>query len=340
MNCHKNNLFSFYDNHMVYQKKYNWIEIDLEQKHPITKSVKKLQDLIDIGESNINHNLNIDINILRKLIPCLKKLNNMIGLEDCKQNVITQLLYFLNTNISEEKEMLHTIIQGSPGCGKTEFGKILGNIYKNLGILSKGNTILVKRSDLIGNHLGETCIKTQKVLDNCKGNIMFIDEAYSLGSINNKDSFSKECIDTITSFLTENKDDFILILAGYKDDIQQYILNNNQGLDRRFNWRYDLKEYNCNELKQIFLNKITSKGWNIDDNQELDDFFKKNYNIFKNFGGDIDTLFYKAKMEYCRRVISISDHSTTLLIEDLEKAISLFSNNIELQKNKNYMMYC
>ena len=344
-----NSIYSFYNSHtsLLNNKKnsncYNWIEIDLEKKEIIKDPINTIEDLIYIGETYKNNIYTINISILQKIIPFLKKLTKMVGLLEAKKVLLTQLLYFLSTDIQEENDMLHTVIQGPPGCGKTEFAKILGSIYRHLGILSKGNFISVKRSDLIGNYLGETCIKTQKVLDTCKGNIMFIDEAYSIGSLQNKDMFCKECIDTITSFLTENKEDFILILAGYKNDLQQYIFNNNKGLDRRFNWRYEITGYNYNDLKQIFVNKVLSKGWNILDDNKLLCFFKDNLNVFTNFGGDMDTLFYKAKMEYCKRSISsVITENKTLSINDLENCLSSFINNSKIQKscNNNNMMYC
>ena len=112
--------------------------------------------------------------------------------------------------------MLHCVIEGPPGVGKTEVAKILGQIYRKMGILTSDKFKSVKRSHLIGGYLGQTAIKTQKVLDECNGGVLFIDEAYSLGNSEGKDSYSKECIDTLTAHLSENKQNFICIIAGYK----------------------------------------------------------------------------------------------------------------------------
>merc|ERR1711991_1200935 len=103
-------------------------------------------------------------------------------------------------------DMLHTVITGPPGVGKTELGRILGHIYKGMGVLKKGHLKIVKRSDLIGKYLGHTAAKTQDVIDECSGGVMFIDEAYSLCNKEGRDSFSKECIDTLNQNLTERRD--------------------------------------------------------------------------------------------------------------------------------------
>ena len=145
-----------------------------------------------------------------------------------KKNIINHIIYYLQ-DLDDSKNMIHTIIQGPPGVGKSLLGKIIGDIYYYLGIFNNNlrhhrfeeyrNNYpfrVAKRSDLIGRYLGETAIKTQEFIDSCYGGVMFIDEAYSLGNNEGRDSFSKECIDTINQNLTENKGNFLCIIAGYK----------------------------------------------------------------------------------------------------------------------------
>ena len=170
---------------------------------------------------DIKKRFNLDTKILHKLVGPLQKLKNMIGLKQVKQQVFEQIIFYLQNLDDQNYDMLHTVIEGEPGTGKTELAKILGEIYTEMGILSKGTFTSVKRADLIGGYLGQTAMKTKKVLEEANGGVLFIDEAYSLGNQEGKDSYSKECIDTLTAFLTEEKEDFVLIIAGYKEDLKK-----------------------------------------------------------------------------------------------------------------------
>src|SRR4029078_8344221 len=125
-------------------------------------------------------------------------------------------------------------------------------VYKEMGVLSKGHFTLVTRSDLIAKYLGQTAIKTQEVINNCEGGVMFIDEAYALGHSEGRDSFSKECLDTLNQNLSEKRD-FLCIIAGYKDALEKCFFSMNDGLARRFNFRYDIESYTPEELMEIFL---------------------------------------------------------------------------------------
>ena len=214
---------------------------------------KSLTDVIEISKkyksrrkrtrSDDQMSYNLDMEKLCECIEPLEKLNNLIGMEDIKQNIIDQILFYaqdLNTN-----EMMHICLTGPPGVGKTTVGKILAEIYCSLGFLTTDKFKVVGRSDLIGGYLGQTAIKTKKVLKDSIGGVLFIDEAYSLGSgKNDDDSYAKECIDTINQFLSENTSEFIMIIAGYKNELDRCFFNMNPGLRRRFPWVYDLKNYN------------------------------------------------------------------------------------------------
>ena len=303
-------------------------------------SIDNIEDLINLGKlyhckKNTEYK-GLDLKVICKLSDPLQKLNSMVGMKKVKNDIVNQIIFFLQgfnkKEIGDDKnesngEMLHTIITGPPGVGKTELGKIFGQIYKNMGILSKGTMKIVKRSDLVGKYLGHTAAKTQKVIDECKGGVMFIDEAYSLGNKEGRDSFSKECLDTLNQNLTERRD-FLCIIAGYKDSLDECFFNYNEGLKRRFSFRYNIEKYCSDELKDIFLLKVKNEGWNFDKKKKnmikLFNFFEENMKYFPHFGGDVETLFLNCKIVHSKRVILSSSEKKLLTIKDIKKGFDSY----------------
>ena len=218
--------------------------------------------------------------------------------------------------------MLHTIIEGEPGVGKTDLAKIMAEVYQEMGYCSNRLVKFVKRSDLVGGYLGQTAIKTQKVLDECKGGILVIDEAYSLGSPDGRDSYSKECIDTITSFLSESPDTIVFIM-GYHDDLEKSLFAMNKGLERRFSYRFTVNKYSPAELRQILFKIIREHDWDIQEEDKIPvEFFEKNEKYFIFNGGDMLNLFTKCKFTHSKRFFEENRKST------LEKNISHLKKKI------------
>lgn len=230
----------------------------------------------------------------------------------------------LDPNLSDESsDMLHTVIAGPPGVGKTVFGKILADIYLSLGITSRNSFKIVRRSDLIGEYLGQTAIKTQKAIDSALGGVLFIDEAYSLGCNDGRrksDSFSKECIDTLNQNLSEKKGQFICIIAGYPEELEKHFFSVNQGLQRRFSFHYHIEGYDWKELTEILCRKISSIGWKLDGVArewlfQDKGFMEGHVKDFPNFGGDIETLLLNIKIVHGRRVFGMHPREHKLIRE-------------------------
>jgi SpoVK/Ycf46/Vps4 family AAA+-type ATPase len=226
-----------------------------------------------------------------------------------------------------ECDLLNIVVTGIPGSGKTTFIEILANIFKSLGVLKYGHIVKVKRSDLIGKYLGHTAAQTQKKIDEAYGGILLIDEAYSLGNAEGRDSFSKECLDTLNQALYEDKGKFICIIAGYKDALDNSFFNYNEGLKRRFPFRFEIEKYSYNELGNILLKKINeNSNWILDcNNNEIIEIIKKNFDYFENQGGDMETLFLNIKIVQNKRVFLLPiDQKKKIILDDINNAIKKF----------------
>ena len=331
-------------------------EVIDESKWPleiIDKKVETLTDLIDLGkmyDPNKKVRYNFDLKRLNNLIEPLTKLRDIIGMETVKKTVVNHIIYYLQDFHVGYDDMMHTVIQGPPGVGKTLLGRLLGEIYYGLGVI-KGNKGLkkkkknadpnekfafkiVKRSDLIGKYLGHTASKTQQAIDDAEGGVLFIDEAYSLGNPEGRDSFSKECIDTINQNLSENKGKFLCIIAGYKDSLDKCFFAYNEGLRRRFSFVYTIEPYTASELRAIFIKMVKDIKWDIVSETDIGlDFFEKNYSSFKYYGGDMETLLFNCKLEHSKRTFGTNDIKKKFNRSDLENGFKVFIFNRKENKN-------
>lgn len=300
--------------------------------------VKSLKDLIEISRS-IKFFKNLDILMLWRISPYLEELDKMIGMESLKQSVFFQVIYYLQGMHLKNKneEYLHTVIFGKPGCGKTSVAKIIGKLYQTMNILSPNGIFKVAyRDDFVAGYLGQTASKTKKLLNSCIGGVLFIDEVYSMAPRNNdKDSFAKEAIDTLTGFLSEHKNDFCCIVAGYEDEVYNCFFSMNKGLERRFPWVHRIPEYSCKDLYNIFNKMLKESTWDLSCNEKtILNIFENNKELFKNAGGDMETFLTKCKMLHSQRVFSLGkEHKFIITENDVLEAIKFIKKNNKPKDN-------
>lgn len=298
-----------------------------------THPVEDIDDLLHLAYAVEKFNYtNISLNQahLLQLQAPLQKLKDLIGMESIKTGIFNQLVFFLQNIEPQFPQMLHTCVQGPPGCGKTELANILADIYANLGIIREAKVVVARRSHLVAGFLGQTAIKTQEVIDSAKGGVLLIDEAYSLGNEEKKDSFAKECIDTINQNLTEGKADFICIIAGYKEDLEKSFFGFNSGLERRFPYRYTIDDYTPEDLCKIYQTILGRSGWKIkeDDEKKMVDFLRKERDSFKFNGGDLENFVHFSKLAFAKnKIFNVRDNRKIIQIDDILVAFEMYGAN-------------
>jgi len=200
---------------------------------------------------------------------CLKKLDGLVGLGGVKKE-ISNLAAYLNLQIKRGEtntfQGKHYVFTGNPGTGKTTVARIMADVFKTLGIVSRGQLVEADRAKLVAGYSGQTAIKTNQLVDQAMGGVLFIDEAYTLKS-NDGDSFGAEAIDTLLKRLEDDRGKFICIVAGYTDQMHDFI-DSNPGLKSRFTQTIHFDDYTPDELTQIFINLAKGKSFTIDEDTQ------------------------------------------------------------------------
>lgn len=302
-----------------------------KEKICLYPKLDSLSDILNFLKENPyddSKEYNISLKELHLIKPELESLDNMIGLNKIKTSIVNQLLYFIQGFAdNNDGDYKHTVLFGPPGTGKTEIAKIIGNMYSKIGVLKKNIFKKVTRPDLIAGYLGQTAIKTKKVIDECMGGVLFLDEAYSL---QHEDSYARECLDTICEVLSNNKNDFMLIIAGYENELNENFFRNNQGLKSRFLWSFKIDDYSTNELYNIFINMCENKKWKYKDIKES--WFEKNKDNFKYNGRSMEQLFTYTKICHSKRIFGNENEKRVINQEDLEKGYKMFLENFKENK--------
>lgn len=290
-------------------------------------------DLINAKINGVEHDLSYLIK--RKDEEGLKKieeeLSAVIGLDEVK-NFMNRLKKNIEVQkvrtASGQKSVpmsLHMVFTGNPGTGKTTIARLVSRYLKSMGYLSSGHLVEVGRSDLVGQYVGETAQKTMGVIHSALGGVLFIDEAYSLVR-DKKDTFGIEAVDTIVKAIEDNRDNLIVIIAGYTKDMNEF-LKSNQGLSSRFNYRIEFQDYSSDELLKIIHSMAHSQGYLIDG--KCDDILLKLFEKYQvpgsNDGGNgrlarnmLEKAITRQSERIADKVDADKDDIVTLCEEDFE----------------------
>lgn len=270
----------------------------------------------------------------------IQEFNDLIGLEAIKKQVNDHFRYleFIQLRIEKgfresDKINLHAAFKGNPGTGKTTVAKMMGAIYKKMGLLSKGHTIEVDRGDLVGEYIGQTAPKTKEIIEKARGGVLFIDEAYALARANDDSKdFGKEVVEILIKELSSERGDIAVIVAGYPKEMD-FFLNSNPGLKSRFKHQFDFSDFMPQELFEIAMLKAEEKEIIFNDKSKalLREIITRAYrDKSKTFGNGryVSDLLDKAKMNMALRIMSRKEPAklskselSTIIVADIQSLV-------------------
>lgn len=307
--------------------KLDWSTLKASQQEKLELAKQELEkiNLIrlqkEIAEKNKEERLN----------QLLEELNQLIGLESVKSeiksliNVIKVRKMRENFNMPELEMTYHMVFTGNPGTGKTTVARLVAKIYKELGLLSKGNFVETDRSGLVAGFVGQTAIKVKEVIEKSLGGVLFIDEAYSLTNHGITNDFGGEAVDTLVKMMEDHRDDLVIIVAGYHQEMQNF-LKSNTGLVSRFNKFIDFPDYTLEELMQILDSMAEKSGVTLEEEakkkieEKIRNLLEEKRNAFGNARG-IRNIFEKIMVNQANRIVNCKEmsleHLSSITIDDV-----------------------
>ena len=299
---------------------------EAEKKYAL--STIELQDIEESVKDEFTEDASENIETI------LKELDQFVGMENVKHDIDKLAKFIKIQNIRKKQNMkgssisLHTVFQGAPGTGKTTIARVMGRIFKALGVLAKGHVMEVDRSQLVAEYVGQTAVKTNEMVDKAMDGILFIDEAYTLSS-GGKSDFGQEAIDTLLKRMEDDRDRLVVIVAGYPADMQRFI-DSNSGLQSRFNRYFTFEDYNAKQLAAIFNLIAKKQGYQINQAalQVLKQHFAQLYAVRdNNFGNGrlVRNIFEKIILSQSMRVAELSNFTaknlSSILLADVKNVL-------------------
>ena len=274
----------------------------------------------------------------------MEELDSLVGLTTIKADV-KELMAFVkiqkmrkDAGLKSVPVSLHLVFTGNPGTGKTTVARIIGRLYKQIGVLSKGQLIEVDRSGLVAGYVGQTALKTQEQINKAMGGVLFIDEAYALAQ--KDDAFGQEAIDTVLKAMEDHRDDLVVIVAGYTKPMEKFI-NSNPGLKSRFNKYIEFPDYTIDELEEIFYLDCKKYDYVVEDDAKKQiraRIISRKMQRQENFANarEVRNMFEDIITNQARRVAEMEapthEDMMTITIMDLSDDIGDVSDTKEIEK--------
>ncbi len=291
-------------------------------------AMEEFNDLVDLGgvkdelSSTKESNGLAGLGSVKSESSAMEELNSLIGLESIKSEVCN-LINFTKMQLQRKKQglrpvpvPLHLVFSGNPGTGKTTVARILAKLYKEIGVLTTGKLVEVDRSGLVAGYVGQTAIKTQEKINEAMGGVLFIDEAYTLVKGGPSD-YGQEAIDTLVKAMEDHREDFVVIVAGYTNEMVEFI-ESNPGLRSRFNKYIEFPDYSIDELNKIFMSMCKEYDYVLTDaaktvlNEKLSYMVNNKGSNFAN-ARDVRNYFRDVINHHASRVANINIKDKTVM---------------------------